>query len=71
MNDMPEIERTIRHYLNSSAGTCNWPTNHTLRCFIGMIEGNETDLATFNRIGGEWLSEQITEYAKEIGSVVL
>ena len=67
---MSEIERTIRRYLNASAGTANHPTDHTVRVFIGMIEAGEADLKLFNRIGGDWLTVRITEYAREIGSNV-
>ena len=65
---MSEIEATIRRYLSCSAGNCNHPTDHTIRCFIGMIEGGECNLQLFRKIGGEWLVDRIQSYAKEIGS---
>ena len=67
---MSEIEQTIRRYLARSAGNCNEPTDYTIRCFIGMIEGGECDIQLFRKVGGDWLVNRIRKYAKEIGSVV-
>ena len=67
---MSEIEKTIRQYLNSSAGNCNHVTDRTILCFIGMIETGEATLGLFRSIGGRWLSERIEEHAKKIGSNV-
>ena len=65
-----DIEQTIRRYLAASAGTANNPTDYTIRCFIGMIEGNECDIGLFQKVGGDWLVERIKQYATEIGSIV-
>jgi len=67
---MSEIEKTIRMYLASSAGTCNHPTNSTLNDFVGMIETGEASLSLFESIGGDWLTTAIRNYARSINSVV-
>lgn len=67
---MSEIEKTIRLYLASSAGTSNYPTNRTLNDFVGMIETGEASLSLFTSIGGEWLTTAIRDYARSIDSVV-
>ena len=44
---MKEIHRTIRSYVQRSAGNCNQLTDHTLRCFVGMVETGEATIDDF------------------------
>ena len=41
---MSEIQATISRYLRASAGNCNFPTMHTIDCFIGMIQTGEATM---------------------------
>ena len=64
------IQKTISKYLRGSAGTGNHPTDHTINCFVGMIETGEATMADFRKVAGngaDWLENRIREHAKEIG----
>lgn len=52
---MSEIEKTVRNYLARSAGNANIPSEHTIRCFIGMLQTGEADWELFQRVGGDYL----------------
>jgi len=56
---MNEIQKKISRYLLASAGTANYPTDHTFLCFVGMIETGEASLNDFEEVGGKWLSQQV------------
>ena len=60
---MTEIEKTISRYLRASAGTGNHPTDHTLRCFLGMIETGEATVDDFHKIGGMFIVNEIQRLA--------
>lgn len=47
---MNEAERKIRQYVQRSAGNCNHITDHTMRCFVGMIETGEALPGDFNAV---------------------
>ena len=64
---MSEIQATISRYLRSSAGNCNFPTMHTIDCFIGMIQTGEATMNDMQTIGGEYLTNQLTERANSRG----
>lgn len=64
---MSEIQATISRYLRASAGNCNFPTMHTIDCFIGMIQTGEATMDDMQTIGGEYLTKQLTERATEKG----
>jgi len=63
---MNEIQKTISQDLRASAGTANWPTDFTLRCFIGMIETGEAKWDDFKLVGGEWLIKQMKDMEMQI-----
>lgn len=47
---MNDAERTIRQYLQRSAGNCNHVTDFTMTCFVGMIETGEAKPEDFDRV---------------------
>lgn len=55
----------IYTYLARSAGTCNWPTGHTIRCFVGMIQTGEATIEDFHAVGGQWIVDQIMQAAEQ------
>ena len=59
-------EQLIRSYLTRSAGTCNHPTDHTLRCFLGMVESGEATWCDVRAAGGEWLVERVWEMKERL-----
>ena len=64
---MSEIQKTISRYLRASAGTANHLSEHTLRCFVGMLETGEATKEDFRVAAGksaDWLVNEI-ETAKE------
>ena len=63
---MTDIQITISKYLRASAGIANYPSDHTFRCFVGMIETGEATIEDFRAVGGKWLVDRITEHAKEL-----
>lgn len=54
---MSEVQKTIRQYVQRSAGNCNHLTDYTMRCFVGMVETGEAtyeDFETcFDGLGGK------------------
>lgn len=64
---MSEVQTKIRQYLARSAGNCNVPTDHTIRCFIGMIQTGEATIEDFDSVGGQYVVDRITETASENG----
>ena len=54
-----EIQNKIYQYLARSAGTGNYPTDHTLTCFIGMIQTGEATSEDMRHVGGEFLIGEI------------
>ena len=56
---MRASERKVRQYLTRSAGNCNHPSLHTIRCFVGMVQTGELTVKDFKRIGGEWLVDEM------------
>lgn len=46
---MNEAEKTIRQYVLRSAGNCNYITDYTMSCFVGMIETGEATATDFDR----------------------
>lgn len=63
--NMTEAEAKITNYLRASAGTCNYPSDHTLRCFLGMIETGEVTVDDCQRIGGDFLVAEIKRIADQ------
>jgi hypothetical protein len=61
---MSEAEKEIRRHLAYSCGNGGYPTRHTLRCFVGMVETGEITFDDLRKIGGEWLEEQVREEMK-------
>jgi hypothetical protein len=59
-------EQLIRSYLTRSAGTCNQPTNHTLRCFLGMVESGEATWHDLRSAGGQWLVDRVWEVKEKL-----
>lgn len=59
------IRHKIYNYLARSAGTCNWPTDHTIKCFIGMIQTGEATIDDFQAVGGQWIVDQIMQAAEQ------
>lgn len=64
---MTDAERTIRSYLARSAGNCNHVTDHTVQCFVGMVQTGEATLNDFRRIAGDSMVERMVRLAKERG----
>lgn len=58
---MTEIQKTIAQYVLRSAGNCNHLTNHTLSCFVGMVETGEADIVDFRIVGGEALAKIVAD----------
>jgi hypothetical protein len=54
---MNAIQTTIADYIRSNAE----PSQHTLRCFVGMIETGEAVVADFAAVGGEKLAALVME----------
>lgn len=67
---MSEGEAKMRKYLNASAGTANIVSDHTIRCFIGMIETGELDVECVRRVGGDYIVNRINELAIKVNSNV-
>lgn len=59
-------EKLIRSYLIRSAGTANQPTDHTIRCFLGMVETGEATWHDVRAAGGEWLVGQVVDMRKKV-----
>ena len=59
MRHMTSGERLIRSYLTRSAGCENRPSDHTLRCFLGMVESGEATWYDVRKAGGDWLVRQV------------
>lgn len=57
--EMNDAERKIRQYLCRSAGSCNHISDHTLRCFVGMLETGEATAADFENAGGPSLKHKV------------
>lgn len=55
----------IYRYLARSAGTGNWPTDYTLRCFIGMIQTGEATIEDMDAVGGEFLIKELHRMAED------
>ena len=62
-----DIQYKIYNYLARSAGTANVPTDHTILCFIGMIQTGEATMDDMEAAGGKWLVERVTTMALENG----
>ena len=62
-----DAQRKISQYLRASAGTANCPSDHTLCCFIGMIQTGEATIEDMRAMGGGWLIVQLKVMAKENG----
>ena len=60
---MNDTERTIRAYLTRSAGNCNHVSDHTLRCFVGMVQTGEASVEDFRRIAGDAVVGRMMELA--------
>jgi hypothetical protein len=60
-------ERNLRDYLTHSAGNCNEPTDHSVLCFIEMIQNCEIDRDIVRKVGGQWLIDRIRNQAKRDG----
>jgi hypothetical protein len=54
-----EIQKTIAQYVLRSAGTCNHLSNHTVTCFVGMIETGDATWDDFRAVGGQELVDTI------------
>ena len=67
---MNKAQRKIMQYLNRSAGNCNHVSEHTLRCFLGMIETGEATIDDMKKCGGEYLLNGIRDVAKELNLTV-
>jgi hypothetical protein len=52
---MNAIQTTIADYIRSNAE----PSQHTLLCFVGMIETGEAVIADFVAVGGEKLAKLV------------
>ena len=61
------VRDKIYRYLARSAGTANWPTDHTIRCFIGMIQTGEATVDDFHAVGGDFVVDQIIDMANDNG----
>ncbi len=61
---MNEAQKTIMRYLNRSAGNANIPTDHTIRCFVGMIQTGEALMADFESTGGNYVIRRMQELCK-------
>lgn len=57
----------IYQYLARSAGTCNLPTDHCLRCFVGMIQTGEAAVEDMEAVGGQWLVDELVRVCGENG----
>lgn len=64
---MNEAQIKISQYLMRSAGNCNVPSDHTIRCFIGMIETGEATMDDMQKVGGDYLVNRINSMALENG----
>ena len=47
---MNDAEKTIRQYVQRSAGNCNHITDYTMSCFVGMLETGEATRADFESV---------------------
>jgi hypothetical protein len=55
LDHMKAADEKIRDYLKLSAV----PSQHTLLCFVDMIETGEATLDNFEAVGGQQLSEHV------------
>ena len=56
----------IYDYLARSAGTGNWPTDHALRCFLGMTETGEATWDDIQAVGGTFLFREVKRIEAEL-----
>jgi hypothetical protein len=56
---LSESEKQILRYLGWSHGTCGFPTDHTISCFVGMIKTGESTIEDFKRIASVEIVERI------------
>lgn len=57
MQDMNHTQQKIADYLSGKQA----PSEHDLRCFVGMIETGEATYADFIAVGGEELAKAVGE----------
>lgn len=62
---MNEAQQKICDYLSSGLRG-EQPTTHTLRCFVGMIEGGEATWGDFRAVGGEPLVAAVEKMQREL-----
>ena len=64
---MTSGEKLIRSYLTRSAGCENRPSDHTLRCFLGMVESGEATWYDVRAAGGlpPFIRKETNEQAED------
>ena len=58
---MSDMQKTIAQYVLRSAGIANHLSDHTVACFVGMIETGEATWDDFRAVGGQELVDTIQE----------
>jgi hypothetical protein len=65
MSDSPRHK--IYRNLAASSGNCGVPTDHAIRCLIGMVETGEVTIEDIRIVGGESIVVRVVEMQKESG----
>ena len=64
---MNDAEKTIRQYVQRSAGNCNYITDYTMTCFVGMIETGEATWADFEEVS-RGLGDRVMAFKAKLDS---
>jgi hypothetical protein len=64
---MSEGEKQVRRHLANSCGNGGYPTEHSLRCIVGMIQTGEATMDDVIKAGGQWLEDQVREGMRKWG----
>lgn len=58
---LTEVQSRISQHLMRSAGNANWPTDNLLGQFLSMIDSGEATMEDMQRVGGQWLVNQLEQ----------
>lgn len=61
------VRHKIYQYLARSAGTGNHPTDHTLQCFVGMVQTGEATVEDMHAVGGDFLMRELHRVCEDNG----